>query len=163
MVVLNSSPHHGHDPPLRPLRRTLSVGVRQVRGEGKERRGQGETRAGRDGGREGRGRGIIENTQDKIYGVQFHPEVTHTDSGKQIFKNFLFLICKIKKGWNVSSQKNKLIKEIKNTVKQDKVICALSGGVDSSVVALLIHKAIKKKLIIIINTKIHSKRKKNKR
>ena len=93
---------------------------------------------------------IIENVKKKIYGVQFHPEVTHTDNGKQIFKNFLFLICKFKKKWNVSSRKNKLIKEIKNTVKQGKVICALSGGVDSSVVALLIHKAIKKNLICIM-------------
>ena len=93
---------------------------------------------------------IIENTQDKIYGVQFHPEVTHTDNGKQIFKNFLFLICKIRKKWNIPSQQNKLIDEIKNKVKNDKVICALSGGVDSSVVALLVNKAIKKNLICIM-------------
>ena len=93
---------------------------------------------------------IIENKKDKIYGVQFHPEVTHTDNGKQIFKNFLFEICKIKKKWNVTSQKNRLIKEIKETVKKNKVICALSGGVDSSVVALLINKAIKKNLICIM-------------
>ena len=90
---------------------------------------------------------IIENTKNKIYGVQFHPEVTHTDKGKQLFKNFLFLICKIKKKWNVAFQKKRLIQEIKATVKKDKVICALSGGVDSSVVALLINKAIKKNLI----------------
>ena len=56
---------------------------------------------------------IIENSKKKIYGVQFHPEVTHTDNGKQIFKNFLFLICKIKKKWKVSFQKNRLIEEIK--------------------------------------------------
>jgi GMP synthase (glutamine-hydrolysing) len=93
---------------------------------------------------------IIENTKDKIYGVQFHPEVTHTDNGKQIFKNFLFKICKIKKKWSVVSQKNRLIKEIKETVKKEKVICALSGGVDSSVVALLISKAIKKNLICVM-------------
>ncbi len=93
---------------------------------------------------------IIENAKDKIYGVQFHPEVTHTDNGKQIFKNFLFLICKIKKKWNLESQKQRLIREIKHKVKKDKVICALSGGVDSSVVALLIHKAIKKNLICIM-------------
>ena len=93
---------------------------------------------------------IIENTKDKIYGVQFHPEVTHTDNGKQLFKNFLFQICKIKKRWNIVSQKTRLIKEIKKTVKKDKVICALSGGVDSSVVALLINKAIKKNLICIM-------------
>ena len=62
----------------------------------------------------------------------------------------MFLICKIKKRWNVTSQKKKLIQEIKNLVKKDKVICALSGGVDSSVVALLINKAIKKNLICIM-------------
>ena len=93
---------------------------------------------------------IIENTKNKIYGVQFHPEVTHTDNGKQIFKNFLFSICKIKKKWNISSQKKKLIEQIKNTVKKERVICALSGGVDSSVVALLINRAIKKNLICIM-------------
>ena len=93
---------------------------------------------------------IIENTKNKIYGVQFHPEVTHTDKGKQLFKNFLFLICKIKKNWSATSQKKRLINEIKNTVKKNKVICALSGGVDSSVVALLINRAIRKKLICIM-------------
>ena len=93
---------------------------------------------------------IIENPENKIYGVQFHPEVTHTENGKEIFKNFLFSICKIKKSWNIISQKKKLIEEIKKEVKNDKVICALSGGVDSSVVALLINKAIKKNLICIM-------------
>ena len=93
---------------------------------------------------------IIENTKEKIYGVQFHPEVTHTYNGNKIFKNFLFLICKIKKKWNISHQKKILIDEIKKTVKKNKVICALSGGVDSSVVALLINKAIKKNLICIM-------------
>ena len=48
---------------------------------------------------------IIENSKKKIYGIQFHPEVTHTNNGKKIFRNFLFLICKIKKRWNVTSQK----------------------------------------------------------
>ena len=93
---------------------------------------------------------IIENTKKKIYGVQFHPEVTHTENGKQIFKNFIFLICKIKKNWNVNSQKLRLINEVRLKVKKDKVICALSGGVDSSVAALLINKAIKKNLICIM-------------
>ena len=93
---------------------------------------------------------IIENTKSKIYGVQFHPEVTHTDNGNQILKNFLFSNCKIKKNWNVKSQKIRLINEIKKKVKKDKVICALSGGVDSSVVALLINKAIKKNLVCIM-------------
>ena len=93
---------------------------------------------------------IIENSKKKIYGIQFHPEVTHTDNGIQIFKNFLFLICKIKKNWSVNSQKKRLINEIKHKVQNEKVICALSGGVDSSVVALLINKAIKKNLICIM-------------
>jgi GMP synthase (glutamine-hydrolysing) len=93
---------------------------------------------------------IIENIKDKIYGVQFHPEVTHTDNGNIIFKNFLFNICQVESRWNAASQKNKLIKEIKETVKNNSVICALSGGVDSSVVALLINKAIKKNLICIM-------------
>ena len=96
---------------------------------------------------------IIENTQRKIYGVQFHPEVTHTENGKQLFKNFIFLICEIKKNWDINSQKFRLINEIRHKVKKDKVICALSGGVDSSVAALLINKAIKKNLIcIMVNT-----------
>ena len=77
-------------------------------------------------------------------------EVTHTDNGKILFKNFLFSICKIKKKWDVVSQKNKLIQDIKMKVKNNKVICALSGGVDSSVVALLVNKAIKKNLICIM-------------
>ena len=93
---------------------------------------------------------IIEHNKNKIYGVQFHPEITHTDNGKQLFKNFLFLICKIKNKWNVVSQKNMLVQTVKKTVGSNKVICALSGGVDSSVVALLINKAIKKNLICIM-------------
>ena len=93
---------------------------------------------------------IIENSKRKIYGVQFHPEVTHTKNGNQLFKNFLFSICKLRKNWSASSQKNRLIDEIKKKVKKNKVICALSGGVDSSVVALLINKAIKKRLVCIM-------------
>ena len=93
---------------------------------------------------------IIENSKRKIYGVQFHPEVTHTSNGKKIFYNFLFSICKLKKNWQVVNETTRLVVNIKNKVKKDKVFCALSGGVDSSVVALLINKAIKKKLICIM-------------
>ena len=93
---------------------------------------------------------IIENKKKKIYGIQFHPEVTHTNNGDIIFKNFIFNICKAKKQWKLESEKKRIIKEIKQTVKKDKVICALSGGVDSSVVALLIHKAIGKNLKCIM-------------
>ena len=96
---------------------------------------------------------IIENSQKKIYGVQFHPEVTHTDKGKILLKNFLFLICKLKKNWSSKQQKLKLIKSLKEQIGNEKVICALSGGVDSSVVAKLINAAVGKKLTcIFVNT-----------
>ena len=96
---------------------------------------------------------IIENKGKKFYGVQFHPEVTHTENGKKIISNFIFLICRIKKNWSSKDQKNKLIKDVKNQVGKNKVICALSGGVDSSVVAQLLNKAIGKKLYcIFVNT-----------
>jgi len=93
---------------------------------------------------------IIENKKKNIYGIQFHPEVTHTANGDIIFKNFIFDICKAKKQWKLDSEKKRIIKAIKQTVQKDKVICALSGGVDSSVVALLIHKAIGKNLKCIM-------------
>jgi GMP synthase (glutamine-hydrolysing) len=93
---------------------------------------------------------IIENKKKNIYGIQFHPEVTHTENGNIIFKNFIFNICKAKKQWKLNSEKIRIIKEIKDSVKNEKVICALSGGVDSSVVALLIHRAIGKRLKCIM-------------
>jgi len=93
---------------------------------------------------------IIENKKKKIYGIQFHPEVTHTNNGNIIFKNFIFDICKAKKQWKLESEKKRIIEEIKKSVKKEKVICALSGGVDSSVVALLIQKAIGKNLKCIM-------------
>ena len=96
---------------------------------------------------------IIENPKKKLYGIQFHPEVTHTENGKTILRNFIFSICMIKKNWSSKNQKKMLIQEIKDNVGKSKVICALSGGVDSSVVAKLIHKAIGKQLIcIFVNT-----------
>jgi len=96
---------------------------------------------------------IIENKYKNFYGVQFHPEVTHTDRGKIIIKNFLFLICKIKKNWSARDQKIKLINDVKKQVGNNKVICALSGGVDSSVVAQLLSKAIGNNLTcIFVNT-----------
>ena len=95
----------------------------------------------------------IENDKKNYYGVQFHPEVTHTHNGKKLISNFLFQICKIKKNWSSKDQRLKLIKEIQNQVGNEKVICALSGGVDSSVVAQLLNKAIGKNLhCIFVNT-----------
>jgi len=93
---------------------------------------------------------IIENKKKKIYGIQFHPEVTHTQNGSIILKNFIFDICKAKKEWKIESEKTRIMREIKKTVQKDKVICALSGGVDSSVVALLINKSIGKNLQCIM-------------
>ena len=96
---------------------------------------------------------IVENKSKKFYGVQFHPEVTHTENGKKIISNFIFLICKIKRNWSSKDQKIQLINDVKKQVGSDKVICALSGGVDSSVVAQLLHKAIGKKLYcVFVNT-----------
>ena len=91
---------------------------------------------------------IVENKLKRFYGIQFHPEVTHTENGKKLISNFIFLICKIKRNWSSKDQKIQLIKEVKDQVGSEKVICALSGGVDSSVVAQLLNKAIGKKLIL---------------
>ena len=88
---------------------------------------------------------IVENKLKKFYGVQFHPEVTHTENGKKLISNFIFLICGLKRNWSAKDQKMKLISDVRNQVGQNKVICALSGGVDSSVVAQLLNKAIGKK------------------
>ena len=96
---------------------------------------------------------IIQNKYKKFYGIQFHPEVTHTHNGIKLIKNFLFSICKSKKNWSSKKQKEKIIEDIKKQVGHSKVICALSGGVDSSVVAKIIHKAIGKNLTcIFVNT-----------
>jgi GMP synthase (glutamine-hydrolysing) len=105
---------------------------------------------------------IIENNKKKYYGVQFHPEVTHTNKGKILLKNFLFSICKVKKNWLIKHQKLKLIKDVKKQIGDNKVICALSGGVDSSVVAQLLSKAIGKNLTcIFVNTGLLRKNEEN--
>ncbi|MBI3766203.1 MAG: glutamine-hydrolyzing GMP synthase [Ignavibacteriales bacterium] len=84
----------------------------------------------------------IRNTQRKIYGVQFHPEVAHTERGKEILGNFAFTICGCKGEWGAGSIIEQKIEEIRQMVGKENVICALSGGVDSSVLAVLLHKAL---------------------
>jgi len=84
----------------------------------------------------------IRNPKKRIYGVQFHPEVVHTQKGREVLKNFIYRICKCEGGWSSSSFIQNSIDEIRRKVGTGKVICALSGGVDSSVAAVLLHKAI---------------------
>lgn len=91
----------------------------------------------------------IANRERALYGLQFHPEVAHTPRGKTILSNFLFNICKCKPTWTMESFLDKSIEDIRRRVGKDRVLCALSGGVDSSVVALLVHKAVGDQLTCI--------------
>jgi GMP synthase (glutamine-hydrolysing) len=91
----------------------------------------------------------IKNAEKKIFGIQFHPEVAHTPKGKAILRNFLYKICGCKGGWNATSFIARAVADIRSRVGEGKVICALSGGVDSSVAAALLHKAIGEQLICI--------------
>ena len=91
----------------------------------------------------------IENPKSKYYGLQFHPEVVHTPKGKKIISNFVYKICKCGRKWTMRNYVDQAIEEIREQVGKDKVILGLSGGVDSSVAAALIHKAIGKQLTCI--------------
>jgi GMP synthase (glutamine-hydrolysing) len=84
----------------------------------------------------------IRNPLRKIYGVQFHPEVVHTTEGKKILGNFLSNICKANGGWSAASFIEQAILEIRQKVGTSKLLCALSGGVDSSVLAVLLQRAV---------------------
>ncbi|MGB9835441.1 MAG: glutamine-hydrolyzing GMP synthase [Candidatus Saccharicenans sp.] len=88
----------------------------------------------------------IENRERRIYGVQFHPEVAHTQEGKKVLANFLFRLAGLKADWNMSSFIQDKVKEIRQLVGQEKVICGLSGGIDSLVTSLIIQKAIGRQL-----------------
>lgn len=92
---------------------------------------------------------MVQNVEKKIYTVQFHPEVTHTEEGNKLLSNFVFNICKTDAAWNLNDFIEKAVLEIKEEVKENLVILGLSGGVDSSVTAALLHKAIGKQLICI--------------
>ncbi len=92
---------------------------------------------------------VIENIKKKIFGIQFHPEVVHTLKGKEILNNFVKNICGCQKSWNMKTFKKEILLDIKNKVKGDKIICGLSGGVDSTVTAALINEAVGQNLICV--------------
>src|SRR3989338_8872372 len=84
----------------------------------------------------------IGDPKRKIYGLQFHTEVVHTIKGKELLHNFLFKVCDLKPDWSMESFIDQKTREIRETVGADHVLCAVSGGVDSSVMAALVHKAV---------------------
>jgi GMP synthase (glutamine-hydrolysing) len=89
---------------------------------------------------------VFENNRLKLYAVQFHPEVVHTLSGMKILSNFVFEICKAKKDWNIGKLVPKLVEQLKKDVANAGVIMGVSGGVDSTVAATLLHKAVGERL-----------------
>ncbi|QER41582.1 glutamine-hydrolyzing GMP synthase [Thermodesulfobacterium sp. TA1] len=92
----------------------------------------------------------IAHKEKPVYGVQFHPEVIHTEIGQEVLGNFVFEVCGCEADWSMPSFIERTVEEIKELVKEnEKVICALSGGIDSTVTALLVHKAIGDRLIPI--------------
>ncbi|WP_130806017.1 glutamine-hydrolyzing GMP synthase [Senegalia massiliensis] len=91
----------------------------------------------------------MKNSEKKIYAIQFHPEVNHTEKGTDMIRNFLYNVCDLKEDWNMGDFAEEEIQRIKNQIGDKRAICALSGGVDSSVAAVLVHKAIGKNLTCI--------------
>jgi GMP synthase (glutamine-hydrolysing) len=84
----------------------------------------------------------IVNRNKKLFGIQFHPEVLHTESGTEILRNFSFRISEAAPAWNMKDFLESSISEIRNKVGKDRVLCAVSGGIDSTTVAVMLHKAV---------------------
>ena len=91
----------------------------------------------------------FQNKAKNFYGVQFHPEVIHTIEGKNILHNFLFKICNLEADWNMADYINEQVDAVQEKVGDGKVICGLSGGVDSAVASALVYKAISEQLTCI--------------
>lgn len=91
----------------------------------------------------------MENAEKNLYAVQFHPEVVHTEEGEKLFHNFVYNVCKCEGTWKMDSFVETQIKALKEKIGDGKVLCALSGGVDSSVCAVLLSKAIGKQLTCV--------------
>ncbi len=91
----------------------------------------------------------IGNIKKNIFGLQFHPEVAHTEKGSTILSNFSTEVCKAKSQWNMSNFIENSIEEIKDKVKDEKVLCAVSGGIDSTTTAVLLHRALGKNLTCV--------------
>jgi GMP synthase (glutamine-hydrolyzing), C-terminal domain or B subunit/GMP synthase (glutamine-hydrolyzing), N-terminal domain or A subunit len=89
------------------------------------------------------------NPSDHLYGVQFHPEVRHTIEGMKVLSNFLFEVCQLKGDWDLSDYIEETVQTIRAQVGDKQVLCGLSGGVDSSVAATLVHKAIGNQLVCV--------------
>ena len=91
----------------------------------------------------------MQNVKKKLYGIQFHAEVTHTPNGQKILENFLFKIAKVKKDWDLKSVKGELISNLTKTIGNQKILMAASGGVDSTVAAVLMKEAIGQNLYLV--------------